>query len=326
MALFLGGFIFVNLAGALFWANFDQNIWWVDFRPLPRVLGVALLAVAGGLFLWFVFRPEMPSWRMRTTAGVCAVLLAISLWNVIRYYGLAFAGDLRTGFPVPLSLLVSACLLFLGWHIWRGVPADYRPGRGWQRRLAWGCASIGLVIGLAVAFPLAQMYCFGKTDYRRPADVAVVFGAAVWLNGRPSHALTDRVNTGCRLYRDGMVKKLIFSGGPGPQSVHETEAMRRLAVAAGIPEEDILLDPAGINSRATVHNTVSMVRDMGAHRVLAVSHFYHLPRIKMAYGRAGLEVYTVPAKEAHVLLKLPFFLLREVAALWVYYLHPVLDR
>ena len=51
----------------------------------------------------------------------------------------------------------------------------------------------------------------------------------------------------------------------------------------------------------------------------AVSHFYHLPRIKMAYQRAGIEVYTVPARETRTLLKLPQFVAREVAAFWFYY-------
>ncbi len=54
-----------------------------------------------------------------------------------------------------------------------------------------------------------------------------------------------------------------------------------------------------------------------------MSHFYHLPRIKMAMGRRGLPVYTVPAEEPRTLAKLPWFMLREVAALWIYYLRPL---
>ena len=52
-------------------------------------------------------------------------------------------------------------------------------------------------------FPLAQMFFFGKTDYRRPADAAVVLGARVYADGRLSDALADRVRTACQLYRDG---------------------------------------------------------------------------------------------------------------------------
>jgi uncharacterized SAM-binding protein YcdF (DUF218 family) len=58
-------------------------------------------------------------------------------------------------------------------------------------------------------------------------------------------------------------------------------------------------------------------------RVLAVSHFYHLPRVKLSYQRAGREVYTVPAKETYLLRQMPYNMAREVAALWVYYLQPL---
>jgi hypothetical protein len=54
-----------------------------------------------------------------------------------------------------------------------------------------------------------------------------------------------------------------------------------------------------------------------------VSHFYHLPRIKLAYQRAGMEVRTVPARETYILAQIPYSMAREVVALWVYYLRPL---
>ena len=75
--------------------------------------------------------------------------------------------------------------------------------------------------------------------------------------------------------------------------------------------------------KATVNNTTRMFTDCGVPRVLAVSHFYHLPRIKMTYQRQGWEVYTVPAAESYPLTEMPLFMLREVAALWAYYLRPL---
>jgi vancomycin permeability regulator SanA len=176
-----------------------------------------------------------------------------------------------------------------------------------------------------ILFPLAQIICFGNTDYRRPADVAVVFGARTYADGRPSDALADRVRTACQLYRDGLVKKLIFSGGPGDGAVHETEAMRHLAVRLGVKAEDILIDTAGLNTQATVKNTEAIFSQLGAHRILVVSHFYHLPRIKMAYLREGWDVYTVPAKESYYMRQTPYMMAREVAAMWVYYLRPLVS-
>ena len=167
------------------------------------------------------------------------------------------------------------------------------------------------------------MFCFGKTDYRRQADAAVVLGARVYADGRPSDALADRVRTACELYHAGLVRKLVFSGGPGDGGVHETEAMRRMAVRLGVLPADITLDEKGFNTQATVANTESLLAGLDARRVLVVSHFYHLPRIKLAYQRKGLEVYTVPARETYLLRQMPYNMAREVAALWVYYLRPL---
>lgn len=71
------------------------------------------------------------------------------------------------------------------------------------------------IVAASVLFPLAQMYCLGRTDYRRPADVIVVFGCLVRADGTPLMPLADRVRTGVELYQAGLANRLIFSGGPG---------------------------------------------------------------------------------------------------------------
>ena len=43
----------------------------------------------------------------------------------------------------------------------------------------------------------------------------------------------------------------------------------------------------------------------------------------MAFQRAGWKAYTVPARETRPLIGLPYYLAREVAAQWVYYLRPL---
>jgi len=81
-----------------------------------------------------------------------------------------------------------------------------------------------------------------------------------------------------------------------------------------------------LNTQATVRNSKPILRNLNASRILVVSHFYHLPRIKLAYQRAGLDVYTVPAKESYLLRQMPYNMAREVAALWVYYARPLASR
>jgi len=314
-ALFLGAFTALNLLGGFLRSGFDQTIWWVDVRPLSRAGAAVLLAAAAGFFLAFAVRPAARPWRRWTTAGLAAALGLLALWDAWSFWRLLAAGDVHSAFPVPLSLFVAGLLSLIGVG---AVRSGETPPR--LRRIA-GAAALGL---LALGLPLAQMVCFGYTSYARDAEAIVVLGAAVRADGSPSHALRDRILTGCRLYHEGRAPYLIMSGGPGAGGHHEVDTMRRVAMDAGVPDAAILLDYDGVNTKATAINTVALARERGWRRILAVSHFYHLPRIKMAVGRRGLRVYTVPAEEPRVLRKLPYFMLREVAGLWIYYLRPLL--
>ena len=313
-ALFLGAFTLLNLGGGLLRANFDQTIWWVDLRPLPRIGSAALVAVASVFFLAFALRPVARPWRARVTAALAGILGLLALLDAASFWRLLSSGAVQSRFPVPLSLGVAGLLALIAVAALRAGPDSLR--------LRWGVAA-GVLVALGLGLPLAQMVCFGNTDYRRDADAIVVLGAAVRSNGAPSLALKDRILTGCRLYHEGRAPLVVMSGGPGAGGHHEVDTMRRVASDAGVPDDAILLDYDGVNTQATATNVAALALARGWSRILAVSHFYHLPRIKMAVDRGGLRVYTVPAEETRTLLKLPYFMAREVAALWVYYLRPL---
>lgn len=316
LAVFIGGFSLLNIAGEVRFPGFDANHWWIDFRPIEPLAARVFLAGASAFLLAYSIRPWMSKWRRVLTLTLTCFLLAVCVWNVTEFYILLYRGTINAGFVLPFSLFVSiAFAIVLAGVVVGGDKSNSR------KKLI---ASIFVLMLCLVVFPLGQMFCFGKTDYSRRADAVVVFGARVYADGRVSDALADRVRTGCQLYSDGLVKWVIFSGGPGDGAVHETEAMRRMAIELGVPEKTIVLDKEGVNTEATVKNTCQMFERLGIKRVIAVSHFYHLPRIKMTYQRRRWEVYTVPAKESYVLTEMPKYILREVAALWVYYLQPIM--
>lgn len=353
LALFFGGFALLNILGDFRQAGFDANLSWIDLRFLPAGLRRALVLVAAASLVSYGLRPPGSGWRRGLALGAAGILGLASLANAAQFYLLLARGTIHAGMPVPLSLFVTAALGLVlastaGAFCSRLTPVPYSPsdaretigeepghpggkrpedalchGTPRGRRCGGAFSALAVCLGCLILFPLAQMFCFGKTDYRRPADAVVVFGARAYADGRPSDALADRVRTACGLYREGLARKLVFSGGPGDGAVPETEAMRRMALQLGVKGEDILLDAAGSSTQATVRNTEPMLAQLQAARVLVVSHFYHLPRIKLAYQRAGWEVYTVPARESYLLSQMPYNVAREVAALWVYYLRPL---
>lgn len=318
VALFLGAFSLLNVVGGLSCPGFDANLWWIDLRLLGPWLSRAVLTTSSFLLIAWAAKPWCSGWRRSATSVAIAALLGTVAANALVFHVLAARGAITAGCPVSFSLLVAGALVV----VIAGVRARPLPVPGRLKALAVGGAGLGVLAGL-VGFPLAQMYCFGLTDYRREADAVVVFGARVYADGRPSLAVADRVRTACALHRQGLASTVIVSGGPGDGEIHETRAMRQLAIGLGVPADDILTDDRGLNTEATVRNTCCLLDAHGIRKVLVVSHFYHLPRIKLSYQRQGREVYTVPAEETRTLARLPHYMLREVAALWVYYLRPL---
>ena len=327
IALFIAVFTLLNLMIGLRQPGYDANLWWINLGPLrrriPFLADMALLFVAIN-WLGYAFMPMASPARRRTLRTSMELLMLFVGWNILGYYvGLA-RGLYRTMFGVPFSLFMAAAICF----IWVSAGSE-RPRRG---PTAWLVMLLSAG-ACAVLFPLLQMLCFGLTDYRpkadHPADVAVVFGARVFADGHASDAVADRVHAAADLYNKKLVGKLILTGGPAEGgAISETETMRRLAIDYGVKMKDIYLDPRGLNTDASVHNIepiLTRISDENEGRpvsVVAVSHFYHLPRIKMRFRVGDREVATVPVREP--LNGTPKYMLREVAALWKYYFDALL--
>jgi uncharacterized SAM-binding protein YcdF (DUF218 family) len=272
-----------------------------------------LLWAVGGLLVWHGLRPAS-GWRRTLSLVAVAIAAIVAFLNAIAYYRIWDTGAIAPRSPVPLSLLIAILLGLIWLSIIRPTPSPPRR------------ASYAAIAAVSFAFvggvPLLQMAFFGTTDYRRPADAVVVFGARVRSDGAASLTLANRVRTASELFREGLTETIVMTGGIEPTGIDETIVMRDLAVQLGVPSEAIILDPGGDNTNASVANTVRVFRDNGLHHILAVSQFYHLPRIKLAYARAGLDVWTVPARTSLV-PRTWAIVAREIPAFWLYYLRAV---
>jgi vancomycin permeability regulator SanA len=121
--------------------------------------------------------------------------------------------------------------------------------------------------------------------------LALVLGAEVYANGYPSPALVNRLDTSIRLYRAGKVKTLLMSGGHG--SV-ETSAMRRFALAAGVPDTGIQLDEGGLRTISSCQRARDVFH---ASRVTVISQAEHLTRAVYICDKLGLDAIGVVAPD-----------------------------
>jgi vancomycin permeability regulator SanA len=315
-ALFIGGFTLVGQFGSLRHAHADFTIWWVAVPVVGRVASGLLLLLVAAALVGYAAAPRMRSWRRWSTVALVLAFAAITAWNGVAFYLAWQDGLMAPGVPVPLSFVVCAVLVFVAW-------AALRPPAPRRRRLLAAAVLVATSFACVLAFPVAQVFFFGKTDYRRPAEAVVVFGAQVHADGRPSTSLKDRMDTGIDLYKARLVDYIIVSGGVGDSGFNEAIVMRDMAVEGGVPADRVVVDSGGVNTNATVAGTVPFFGEDGWTRILAVSQYYHLPRIKLAYQRAGWDVLTVPAGTSSPIPQTPTFVAREIPAFWVYYLRAV---
>ncbi len=154
---------------------------------------------------------------------------------------------------------------------------------------------MGAALGAALAAPqvfarvsaVGALHPAASGDFRA-ADAALVLGARVWEDGRPSLFLRQRVEAGVALYERGLVPRLVMTGaGHNREGLDETEAMERTARELGVPSADIVRDPGGHDTRASALNA----RDnLGLASVVVCSQEFHLPRAMWLCRSVGLEV------------------------------------
>lgn len=157
-----------------------------------------------------------------------------------------------------------------------------------QPRIRWGrillflmCLSVGLLLW---SIHIARSG-YNEIATQKISGCAVIFGAAVWRDDVPSHALNDRIQAGIKLHQEEMVDCLIMTGGPSSQGSHEAEVMKREALKAGIPAQKIIRDLDGSNTLASI---IKLPKNQP---YIFVSNDFHLGRIGLIARQQGIANY-----------------------------------
>jgi vancomycin permeability regulator SanA len=163
--------------------------------------------------------------------------------------------------------------------------------------LLYGLGAIGLVlVGAAALVTSSVDSAVRGRIYSSPGGapstpLALVLGAEVYANGHPSPALVNRLDTSIQLFRAGKVQALLMSGGHGSL---ETSAMRRYALAAGVPDDAIKLDDGGVRTLSSCERARDVFH---ATRVTVISQAEHLTRAVYICDKLGLDAIGVVAPD-----------------------------
>ncbi|MBE0686712.1 MAG: YdcF family protein [Anaerolineaceae bacterium] len=143
-------------------------------------------------------------------------------------------------------------------------------------------------------------------------SIAIVFGAGLHWDGSPTPVLRDRVKAAVRLYDQGKVQKLLFSGDNRFVDYNEPGAMHEYALELGVPEEDIVLDFAGRRTYDTCYRAKAIFK---VDQAILVTQRFHLPRAIFLCDQMGIASQGVEADlRAYSSYSLRYWNLREILA------------
>ena len=110
-------------------------------------------------------------------------------------------------------------------------------------------------------------------------DAIIVLGAQVLPDGTPSVQLGWRLDAAYEAYQKKNVPVVVCGAQGKDEPKTEAEVMKGYLIRAGIPDEDILTDPASFNTRQNLKNTSFLLKSIpGINKVLIVTSDYHVPR------------------------------------------------
>jgi len=153
-----------------------------------------------------------------------------------------------------------------------------------------------LAIVLTIVITAVRIYTYGDYSVDISADAAVVLGAAVWSTN-VSPVFRERINHAIELYRQGKVRKLIFTGGQGNSNEPtEAAAARAYALANGIPSQDILVEQKSHTTYENIVYAKQLADSNNIKKVLLVSDPMHMKRAMTIALDVGLDASPSPTQ------------------------------
>jgi len=146
-------------------------------------------------------------------------------------------------------------------------------------------------------------------------DAAVVLGAKIEADGRPSPALLRRITHAAGLYHAGRVPFLLLSGGQAKDGVSEAEAMRRALLALDVPDTVLRLEELSRNTLENALFSRPIIQCQGWRRLLLVTDGYHMPRALYTFRRLGMRAKGHAAPHGREWVGLAFYVWKIERAL-----------
>lgn len=205
-----------------------------------------------------------------------------------------------------LSKTLDFLLMPLVWVLLLLFLAFFLKSLKWRRI----CLGVGLGLLVLLTNPFLANLAWRAWE-AKPVPVNEVgrYDVAVILTGVTAQKpdITDRVHTNkgadrflhtLQLYRLGKVDKILISGGKGfllDDMVPEAEQLKRVMLLAGVPEQDLIIEPGAVNTRENALFTAKVLQQHPEwQKVLLVTSAFHMRRSVGCFQKAGVSFDSYP--------------------------------
>lgn len=172
----------------------------------------------------------------------------------------------------------------------------------WLKRIllmALGCLLLGIAL-IAYAYYSASWASHGKlfndVDKLPAAKVGLVFGTTDRYKGRENKYFRYRIDAAVEVWNAGKVETLIVSGDNRSEYYNEPQKMKDALMEAGVPEDRIVCDYAGLR---TLDSVVRAKKIFGAEKVLVISQQFQNERAIYLAQANGMKAYGYNAKDVN---------------------------
>ncbi|MBC7697137.1 MAG: YdcF family protein [Bacteroidia bacterium] len=148
--------------------------------------------------------------------------------------------------------------------------------------------TLGAIL-LVYLLAMAAIVYDGLNDNVFKADLIIVPGNKVELDGKACPRLQARLNEAIEIYNQGQTKSIFVSGGFGKEGFDEATVMSEYLIQHGISQSVIVTDSLGIDIMATAKNASVFMKKHHFTSAIVVTQYFHVSRTKLALKKMGIS-------------------------------------
>lgn len=195
-----------------------------------------------------------------------------------------------------------------------------RPASSTQRPRSargWIAAGITIAVALALLVPIGaamQIVLSAQFDDRtRTQAIVLMDPSRFWGDG--AEVLASRVDHAAELYRQGVAPVIMLTGKEST-----ARAERRLLVAKGVPDGDIVSFITGVDTLGSLQMVAAVMNDLHWQSATIVTDPPNAARASAIASGYGIDAHLSPTKSGPGAAMTSDYVGRETAALLRYYL------